>query len=159
MFLRGSGLMLDPCFKVKRSELTMQASYLLYQFKGIGMWNNFLEIIGCDCLTMSDVTCGVTSNITQNPCTSLGGILLYLAEVLRVRVYRVETSNGSVSKMCISGGSQCKTLPILGLRILVHPYQTWMFPLNNIAIKVPKCTKYERNVYSFFRFLVSSQYF
>ena len=29
-----------------------------------------------------------------------------------------------------------KTVLILGLRLLVHPNQTWMFPLNDIAIKV-----------------------
>ena len=67
--------------------------------------------------------------------------------------------DGSVSKMCTSGGRQCKTVPILELRVLVHPNQTWIFPLNNIAIKVPKWTKYERNLYNFFRFLVCSQYF
>ena len=25
----------------------------------------------------------------------------------------------------------------------VYPNQTWKFPLNEIAIEVPKCTKYE----------------
>ena len=60
--------------------------------------------------------------------------------------------------MCTSGGRQCKTVPILGLRVLVHPNQTWTFPLNDIAIKVPKWPKYDRNLYNFFRFLVCSQY-
>ena len=71
----------------------------------------------------------------------------------------VFTRDGSVSKMCTSGGRQCKTVPIPELRVLVHPNQTWIFPLNDIAIKVPKWTKYERNLYNFFRFLVCSQYF
>ena len=35
---------------------------------------------------------------------------------------------------------------------LVHPNHIWMFPLHNIAIKVPKCTKYEVK-------LVTSSYF
>ena len=67
--------------------------------------------------------------------------------------------DGSVPKMCTSGGHQCKTVPIPGLHVLVHPNQTWTFPLNNIAIKVPKCPKYERNLNNLFRFLVCSQYF
>ena len=67
--------------------------------------------------------------------------------------------DGSVSKICTSGGRQCKTVPIPGLRILVHPNQTWTFPLNDIAIKVLKRPKYEKNLYNFFRFLVCSQYF
>ena len=71
----------------------------------------------------------------------------------------INIRDGSVSKMCTSGGRQCKTVPIPELRVLVHPNQTWIFPLNNIAIKVPKWTKYERNLYNFFRFLVCSQYF
>ena len=29
--------------------------------------------------------------------------------------------DGSVSKMCTSGGRQCKTVPNSGLRVLVHP--------------------------------------
>ena len=37
--------------------------------------------------------------------------------------------------------------------------QTWTFCLNNIAIKVAKCTKYEIKAYNFFSFLVCSQYF
>ena len=28
-----------------------------------------------------------------------------------------------------------------GLHVLVHPNQIWRFPVNKIAIKVPKCTK------------------
>ena len=39
------------------------------------------------------------------------------------------TKDGSVSKICTSGGRQCKTVPILGLRVLVQPKQTWTFPL------------------------------
>ena len=46
--------------------------------------------------------------------------------------------DGSVPKMCTSGGRQCKTVPIPGLRVLVHPNQTWLFPLNDITIKVAK---------------------
>ena len=41
------------------------------------------------------------------------------------------------------------------LHILVHPNQTWTFPLD-IATKVRKCTKHEIIVYNFFRFLVCS---
>ena len=81
---------------------------------------------------------------------------------LRVGMNRytgVNCRDGSVSKMCTSGGRQCKTVPIPELHVLVHPNQTWIFPLNDIAIKVPKWTKYERNLYNFFRFLVCSQYF
>ena len=74
-------------------------------------------------------------------------------------LFGVLRRDGSVSKMCTSGGRQCKTVPIPELRVLVHPNQTWIFPLNDIAIKVPKWTKYERNLYNFFRFLVCSQYF
>ena len=48
---------------------------------------------------------------------------------------------------------------IAGLRILVHPKQTWTVPLNNISIKVAKCTKHEIKAYNFFRFLVCVQYF
>ena len=36
------------------------------------------------------------------------------------------------------------------------PKQTWTFPLNDIAIKVAKCTKYEIKSYNIFRFLVCS---
>ena len=39
------------------------------------------------------------------------------------------------------------------------PKQTWMLPLNDIAIKVAKCTIYEIKSYNIFRFLVCSQYF
>ena len=39
------------------------------------------------------------------------------------------------------------------------PKQTWMFPLNDITVKVAKCTKYEIKTYNIFRFLVCSQYF
>ena len=67
--------------------------------------------------------------------------------------------DGSVPKMCTSGGHQCKTAPIPGLCVLVPPSQTWTFPLNNVAIKVPNWPKYERDLYNFFRFLVCSQYF
>ena len=56
--------------------------------------------------------------------------------------------------MCMSGGHQCKTVPIAGRRPLGHPNQTWVFPLHNIAVKMPKCTKYEIKAYNFFRFLV-----
>ena len=34
------------------------------------------------------------------------------------------------------------------------PKQTWTCPLNVIAIKVAKCTKYEIKSYNIFRFLV-----
>ena len=37
-----------------------------------------------------------------------------------------------------------------------YPNQTSMFPLNNMTVNVPKGTKYEINVYNFFRFLVCS---
>ena len=33
----------------------------------------------------------------------------------------LEARDGSVSKMCTSGGRQCKTVPNSGLRVLVHP--------------------------------------
>ena len=36
------------------------------------------------------------------------------------------------------------------------PKQTWMFPLNNNAIKVAKYMKYEIKSYNIFRFLVCS---
>ena len=68
----------------------------------------------------------------------------------------LSTRDGSVPKMCTSGGRQCKTVPIPELRVLVHPNQTWTFPLNDIAIKFPKWPKYERNLYNFFRFPVCS---
>ena len=45
--------------------------------------------------------------------------------------------------MCTSGGRQCKAIPILGLHVLVHPKQTWTFPLHDIAIKVAKGAKHE----------------
>ena len=61
--------------------------------------------------------------------------------------------DGSVSKMSWSGGRQRKPVPILGLHQLVQPNQAWIFPLNDMAIKVHKCTKYEIQVYNFFRFL------
>ena len=41
----------------------------------------------------------------------------------------LDIRNGLVPKMCTSGGRQCKTVPILGFRVLVHPNQTWMFLL------------------------------
>ena len=69
------------------------------------------------------------------------------------------TRDGSVPKMCTSGGCQCKTVLIPGLCGLVHPNQTWTFPLFEIATNVPKCIKYEINANNFFIFLVSSQYF
>ena len=34
--------------------------------------------------------------------------------------------------------------------------QTWIFLLQDIVIKVAKCTKYETKAYHFFRFLVLS---
>ena len=37
--------------------------------------------------------------------------------------------------------------------------QTWIFLLQDIVIKVAKCTEYEKKAYNFFRFLVCSQYF
>ena len=45
------------------------------------------------------------------------------------------------------------------LRDLLHPNQTWTFPLNNIVIKVPKCTNNGLKVCNFFRFLDCFQYF
>ena len=44
-------------------------------------------------------------------------------------------------KICTLGGSQCKTVPISGLPVLVHPNQTWIFPVIDITIKVPKRRK------------------
>ena len=61
--------------------------------------------------------------------------------------------------ICALRGRQCKTVPIPEFRVLVHPKQTWTFPLHNITIKVIKCEKYEIKAYNFFRFLVCSQYF
>ena len=65
--------------------------------------------------------------------------------------------DGSVWKMCTSGGHQTRT-DSGNLRFRT-PQQTWTFPLNDITIEVPKCTEYERNTHNFFRFLVCSQYF
>ena len=48
--------------------------------------------------------------------------------------------------MCTSGGHQCKTVPIPGLYILVHTKQTWTFPLNDITIKVAKCTNIRKKL-------------
>ena len=31
------------------------------------------------------------------------------------------SGDGSVSKLCTSGAQKCKTIPILGLCVLVHP--------------------------------------
>ena len=39
-----------------------------------------------------------------------------------------------------------------GLHILVHPNETWMFPINKITIKVPKCSKYLIKACNLFRF-------
>ena len=50
---------------------------------------------------------------------------------------------GSVPRMCTSGGRQCESIRIAGLEILVHPNQTWMFSFYDITIKMAKCTKYE----------------
>ena len=58
--------------------------------------------------------------------------------------------DGSVPKMCTSGGRQSKTAPILGLHILLHPNQTWTFPVNDIAIKISKRTKFVIIMYIFF---------
>ena len=86
--------------------------------------------------------------------------IAYYADILCTVHPGVHISwDGSVSKMCISVGRQCKTVPIPGLRILVNPNQTWTFALTDIAIKVPKCKKYDTNVYNFFRFLIYFQYF
>ena len=71
----------------------------------------------------------------------------------------VNTRDESVQNMCTSGGRQCKTVPIQELHVLLHPKQTWTFPLNEIAIKVPKCTKYETNLCIFFKFVLCFQYF
>ena len=55
--------------------------------------------------------------------------------------------------MCLLGGRQCKTIPILGFHILVHlqlnrpltgsetsETKTWTFPLKKIAVKITQCT-------------------
>ena len=55
----------------------------------------------------------------------------------RLKYFGIAARDGSVPKMCSSGGRQSKTIPIPGLRVLVLPNQTWMFPVYNIAIKVP----------------------
>ena len=44
------------------------------------------------------------------------------------------------------------------LHVLIHP-KHGHFLLTTSQIKVPKCTKYEINVYNFLRFLVCSKYF
>ena len=62
---------------------------------------------------------------------------------------------GPVPKMCTLGARQCKNVPIPGLRILVHSNQTMTFPVNEITIKVPKCTKYRIKTWDIFSFLVS----
>ena len=41
---------------------------------------------------------------------------------------------------------------------LLDPNQTQMFPVNKIAIKVPKCTKYVIKVCNFCKFVVCFQY-
>ena len=53
------------------------------------------------------------------------------------------TRDGSVLKLSTLGGRQCKTVPNLGVRVLVHPHQTWTHPVNDITINVTKYTKYE----------------
>ena len=53
----------------------------------------------------------------------------------------VDIRDGLVSKMSRSGGHQCQLVAILELLILVHPNQAWVFPLNDIPIKVNKFTK------------------
>ena len=47
----------------------------------------------------------------------------------------------------------------LGRRVLVHPNEAWMFAIYDIAIKIPKCTKYEINVYNVIIFLIYFPYF
>ena len=42
-----------------------------------------------------------------------------------------------ILKICRSGGRQRNTITILGLHVLVHSNQTWMFHVNEIAIKFP----------------------
>ena len=74
-------------------------------------------------------------------------------EITKIKV--LLKRDGSVSKMRTSGGRQIKTAPILRLRTLVHPNQTWMFPLYKMALKIPKCTKCEINSHNFFQFVVS----
>ena len=56
------------------------------------------------------------------------------------RSVAVYSRDKSVSKMCTSGGHQCKTESIPRLSLLVHPNQTWTFPVNEIIIEVPKCS-------------------
>ena len=36
----------------------------------------------------------------------------------------------------------------------IYPDQLWMFPVNDLAIKVPKCTKYGMKACNIFRYLV-----
>ena len=55
--------------------------------------------------------------------------------------------DGSVPKLCTLRGCQWKTVLSPGLCVLVHLKQTWMFPVNDITIKVPKYTIFEINVY------------
>ena len=47
------------------------------------------------------------------------------------QVRHVYIRNGLVWKICTSGGRQCKTVPIPGLRVLVYPNQTWTFSPNS----------------------------
>ena len=68
--------------------------------------------------------------------------------------YCVCSRYGSLSKMCRLAGCPCKTIPILGLWVLVRPNQTWTFPVNEIAMKVPKAQKYWIKVCIFFEFVV-----
>ena len=66
-------------------------------------------------------------------------VMFYLHFVLFDHMYYRDRS---VSKMC-TGRRQCKTVLILGLRVLVHPKQSRTFPLHHITIKLAKWTKYE----------------
>ena len=59
----------------------------------------------------------------------------------------VSSREGSVSKLCTSGGRQCTTVPIPGLRVLAHPNQTWTFPVNDILKKSPQiCNRSDKSV-------------
>ena len=41
-----------------------------------------------------------------------------------------------IKSVYIMGGRQCKTIPISGLRVLVHTNEIWMFSVNKITLKV-----------------------
>ena len=63
------------------------------------------------------------------------------------------------NQKCVDQVANAKTIPISELSILVHPKQTWMFPVNDITIKVPKCTKIWDKSEQFLRICDFTQYF